>query len=160
MTKLSDLLNEAIDGGVSVPAALKRMEDEGHDVDRGQLYKAVKGQHAKHPTERVLKAWSAGFGISILKLRAAAGVPVGESDPYEPPAFADRLSGDQRKALNELIRTIVEAGTGHVASPPQKMTGRGSGNVVDGNFGMVNEAARPDDGDGDDGPPTNSSPIP
>ena len=126
MTGLSDLLQEAIDDGITVKEALKRIEDAGLAVDRGQTYKALKGQHAKHPTEPVLKAWSVGFRIPITKMRASVGAPVGEPKPYEPPALADRLNGDQRTALNELIRTIVEAGYGHVATPAKKRVSKGT----------------------------------
>lgn len=126
MTALSDLLQKAIDDGTTVSAALKRIEDAGLTVDRGQTYKAIKGQHAKKPSEPVLKAWSVGFQIPITKMRAAVDVQAGELDPYEPPAYADRLTGDQRTALNELIRTIVEAGNGHVATPAKKRP-RGKG---------------------------------
>lgn len=112
MTALSDLLQKAVDDGITVKAALDRIEAAGLTVDRGQTYKALKGHHAKQPSEPVLKAWSVGFKIPITKMRSAVGVPAGELDPYEPPAYANRLNGDQRTALNELIRTIVEAGTG------------------------------------------------
>ena len=125
MTALSDLLNEAIDNGISVPTALKRVADAGMKVDKGQTYKAVNGRHAKHPSERVLQAWSVGFKIPITKMRDAIDVQAGELVPYKPPAFADRLTGDQRKALNELIRTIVEAGTGS-GTPAKKRMSKGT----------------------------------
>lgn len=120
MTALSDLLKTSIDNGTTVPEALTRMRKSGNPLDKAQVYRAVKGQHAKRPTERVLTGLSVGFKIPVTRLREAVNAPAGELGRYVPPREADRLNQRQRNALSELIRSIGEAGNGGVADTAQK----------------------------------------
>lgn len=72
-----------------------------------QLAKYMKPGHPK-PSDQILEAFSAIFpSLSIQRLRELAGRPAGEPGPYLPPPEAARLSDRQRKAVDELIRSIV-----------------------------------------------------
>lgn len=107
MSRLSDRLNEA-KPGVSIVAGVERARRAGHAIDRGTVYRYLKGDHAKNPSDETLAALGAVFGLRVTELRRLADKPTGELEPYEPPAYANRLNRDQRKALDNLIRTIVE----------------------------------------------------
>lgn len=111
MTELSDLLRGAIERGTTPVQALDRIAKAGLKADRGQLYKAIKGEHAEKVTEPVLEAWAHGFGLDIRALRKAMGVPVGEKIPFRPHPLANRMNREQRKAVNEVIRVFVEGST-------------------------------------------------
>lgn len=71
------------------------------------------------------------------------------------------LTPKQRQSLIAIVKSMADPEgkrLGHVATPAKKTDGQG-GNVVDGNFGMIDDAARPpEEGDGGDEPPTNQSP--
>lgn len=72
----------------------------------GTVDKYMNGTHGT-ATERILRGFSDYFKIPIEKLRAANGVPAGERGKWSPPPESDRLSRGQRKALDQLIRSIV-----------------------------------------------------
>lgn len=117
MTRLSDRLNDA-KNGVSIVAAVERAKKAGHAIERGTVYRYLKGDHAKNPTDETLEALAFVFDLKVTDLRDLADKPSGELEPYSPPSYANRLNRDQRRALNELIRTIVESAdaslTGHI----------------------------------------------
>lgn len=106
MTALSDRLNEA-KGTDGLDVVVARAEAKGHSVHRGTFANYFKGKHAKHPSEDVLRALADGLGVKVTELREIAGMPAGELGEYKPTTLANRLNRDQRKALDELIRTIV-----------------------------------------------------
>lgn len=110
VTRLSDRLNQAKDAvDLNVDAAVLRAQEAGFSIDRSIAYKALKGNRAKKPTDDTLRGFEAVFGVPVTELRKLLELPAGELEPYKPPAYANRLSRDQRKALNNLIRTIVES---------------------------------------------------
>ena len=106
MTALSDRLNEA-KGKTGLDDVVLRAEAKGHTVHRATFANYFKGKHAKRPSEDVLQALADGLGLKVTELRDLAGQRRGELGPYRPTALANRLNNDQRKALDELIRTIV-----------------------------------------------------
>lgn len=106
MSRLSERLNEA-KPNISVQAAVERARKAGHAIDRGTVYRYLKGNHAKDPSDETLAALAEVFELKVTELRKLAEKPIGELEPYQPPAYANRLNREQRKALNELIRTIV-----------------------------------------------------
>lgn len=125
MTALSDRLNEA-KGTDGLDVVVARAEASGHTVHRGTFANYFKGKHAKRPSEGVLQALADGLGLKVTELRELAGQPQGELGPYAPTPLANRLSKDQRRALDELIRTIVieEVGPEHGDSSAQKIDPR------------------------------------
>jgi hypothetical protein len=107
MSELSDLINAALArkgwDGMSV-RELAAASDGALSKDNVAIYR--RGAHGV-PDERTLRAWSEITGLSVGELRAAAGVPAGEGEPWVPPVESARLSRRQRVALEELIRAFV-----------------------------------------------------
>ncbi|WP_436699919.1 hypothetical protein [Nocardioides sp. BYT-33-1] len=133
MTALSDLLNDA-KGDRSVDQLIQAARDRGVEVSdtaRANAYKALKGRHAKNPTDNVLTVWSEIFGVPVTELRKAVGKPAGELGPWVPVSEAGQLSQDIRNALDDLIKAIVKEGGGaHGAAATSEPPGEGGGSVV------------------------------
>lgn len=110
MTALSDILSESNTQGWSTREIARRAEKNGHTLAQPTVSKYMGGRHGR-PTEAVLAAFSDVLNIPINKLRTAAGVPVGEGSPWAPPSEANRLDLRQRRALEELIRSMVASET-------------------------------------------------
>lgn len=109
MTQLSDALTKAFKnrGSWSYRRIEREMQDAGHDVSFSTIGVYLRGEHGK-PEERVLRAFAAVLPeLSVVDLRRLADLPAGELGPWRPPAVADRLSQDQRDALDQLIQSIV-----------------------------------------------------
>ncbi|WP_010549635.1 helix-turn-helix transcriptional regulator [Brachybacterium paraconglomeratum] len=106
MTALSDLLTASNTNRWTTREIAGLAEKKGHQLAQPTVSKYLSGRHGR-PTEPVLAAFSDVLNIPIHKLRAAAGVPTGAGDPWQPPAEANRLDRRQRRALEELIRSMV-----------------------------------------------------
>lgn len=124
MTALSDYLTDN-KGDRTIDSIKAKAEAAGHGIDRATVSKYIAGKGAKNPPDSVLKALAAGMGLDVRHLRTLAGFPPGELETYKPPDYADRLNRDQRSALDELIRTIVERGV-EGAEHPAANTGAAS----------------------------------
>ena len=59
----------------------------------------------------MLTAFSDVLNIQIDTLRTAAGVPAGTGSPWTSPSETNRLDTRQRRALEELIRSMVASET-------------------------------------------------
>lgn len=103
VTALSDLLNAS---GLTARQAAERASDEGIDLRYGTIAAYWAGTHGR-PTEKTLQALSEVTGIPVKKLRFAARVRIGEAQPWSPPPEADRLTQRQRRAVDELIKSMV-----------------------------------------------------
>jgi transcriptional regulator with XRE-family HTH domain len=66
----------------------------------------ISGSHGR-PSDRTLKLLAEALSLPLWKLREAADVPPGESEPYQPPPEADRLNRRQRNAVNTIIRLLA-----------------------------------------------------
>lgn len=110
MTALSDLLTVSNTNRWTTREIAGLAEKKGHQLAQPTVSKYLSGRHGR-PTEPVLAAFSDVLNIPIDKLRAAAGVPTGDGDPWAPPAEANRLDRRQRLALEELIRSMVASET-------------------------------------------------
>ena len=111
VTDLSELLNQA-KGDRSVDTLIAEAERAGSTINataRATIYKALRGEHAKHPRERTLNLFSAVFDLDVRKVREAAGRPSGELGAWEPTPEAAQLNQDQRRALDMLIKSIVKS---------------------------------------------------
>lgn len=106
MTALSDLLHEANVQEWSSREIARRAEKNGHKLSYASASVYLGGRHGV-PTEAVLAAFSDVLNIPIDKLRTAAGLPAGADSPWTPPTEANRLDLRQRRALEELIRSMV-----------------------------------------------------
>lgn len=61
----------------------------------------------KLASERTMQAAADSLRLPITTIREWAATARGEVGPYQPPAVANRLTERQRRALDELIRSIV-----------------------------------------------------
>ncbi|KRF05594.1 hypothetical protein ASH00_09000 [Arthrobacter sp. Soil782] len=61
----------------------------------------------EEPSEKILQAFSVALGIPMTKLRAAAGLPTGELEPFVLPESANRLNTRQRELVLHTIRVLL-----------------------------------------------------
>ena len=112
MTELSDYLNEANrERGLS---ARRIAELATPPISHSNVSRVLRGA-ALYPTEETLLSFASVLPVSITRLRELAGQPGGEQQPYVPPPEANRLTFQQRRALDQLIRSIVGADKAHAA---------------------------------------------
>lgn len=105
MSALSEALIKANEHGWSSREISRRA---GGRIHHATVANFMRGRHAANPGDEVLSAFADVFpSLSLERLRELAGRPAGESDPYEPPAESDRLNARQRKAVDEVIRSMV-----------------------------------------------------
>lgn len=107
MSALSDLLNRYIRESERFKGMSNRQIAKAAGVSRGTVDNYRSEAAPEAPKEHVLQAFHELLGIPLPELRAAAGVPIGELDPYSPPAEFNRLSRAQRDALDEFVRSFV-----------------------------------------------------
>ncbi|MFA7266666.1 MAG: hypothetical protein WC054_10175 [Candidatus Nanopelagicales bacterium] len=74
------------------------------------------------PSEPTLAAVAEALNIPLPTIREWAGRPAGEAAPYSPPPEADQMNTRQRKAVDELIRSMVAAPAAEV--PASSKPGR------------------------------------
>lgn len=118
MSDLSSYL-ETAKGERSIDAVVAKASGAGHKIDRATVARYVSGQGAKNPPDTVLRALAAGLDLDVRDLRELAGKPRGEMGPYVPVDEAARLSEEQRRAIDMLIKSIVGA-TAVVETPEDK----------------------------------------
>lgn len=61
----------------------------------------------KSTSERTMQAAADSLRLPVTTIRSWAATARGEVGPYQPPAVANRLTERQRRAIDELIRSIV-----------------------------------------------------
>lgn len=108
MSVLSDLLNNS---GVTARQAADKADELGVRLPYGTIAAYWAGKHPRNPSDTTLMGIAEVTGISLRRLRRAAGMPAGELEPWVPPVEANRLNHRQRDALAELIRTITDVVT-------------------------------------------------
>jgi transcriptional regulator with XRE-family HTH domain len=142
MSALSDLLNEANSGKLSARSLARAAQAAGFTLNHDTAARYLRGDHGR-PDEVTLVALSKVLRIPLARLRAAAALPAGETEPYRPPAESSRLSRRQRRAIDEIIRAMLEtAATGDELSDRRAHrttagSGRSAGNQP------AKKAARP-----------------
>lgn len=119
MSALSQRLQDA-KGDRSIDDVAREAERQGYRLHRSTVAKFLNGQHGPRTADKTLVALAAGFGLDVRELRLLAGVPAGELGPWTPTEEAARLNREQRRALDELIRTIVRGGSNADAEPGKK----------------------------------------
>jgi transcriptional regulator with XRE-family HTH domain len=132
MSALSELLSGANAGGLSAREIARRAQESGFSLNHDTVARYLRGDHGR-PDEPTLIAFSAVLTLPLGRLRTAAGLPSEVVEPYVPPTEAGRLSRRQRKAVDEIIRAMLEpparesgAHSAEVASLPRPGTGRGA----------------------------------
>jgi len=105
VSTLSDYLNEHLPADWQKPQVVDALRGL---VDRATVYRYLSGRHPRTPSDGVLQAFASVLpGTSLVELRAAARVGVGEEEEWVPPKEANRLNPGQRRALEAFIRATV-----------------------------------------------------
>ncbi len=108
MTRLSELLAAAsTTAGLSGRAMSRRAHELGLSLNHDTAARYLRGSHGS-PDESTLQALSKVLKIPMTKLRAAAALPDEVTEPYHPPAEASRLNRRQRRAVDEVIRAMLQ----------------------------------------------------
>lgn len=107
MTALSDLLVARNADGSSARAVARRAQELGHTLNHDTAARYLRGDHGV-PDEATLIALAAVFRIPLRELREAANLPSETTTPYQPPPESSRLSRRQRRAVDEVIRAMLE----------------------------------------------------
>lgn len=105
VSTLSDYLNEHLPAEWQKPQVVDALRGV---VDRATVYRYLSGRHPRTPSDAVLQAFASVLpGTSLVELRAAARVGLGEEEEWVPPKEANRLNPGQRRALEAFIRATV-----------------------------------------------------
>ncbi len=107
MSALSELLSEANDGRMSARSLARAAQAAGYSLNHDTAARYLRGDHGR-PDEATLLALSKVLRIPLTRLRAAAALPAEATEPYRPPAEASRLNRRQRRAVDEVIRAMLE----------------------------------------------------
>ena len=110
MSTLSDLLKAENTQGLSARAVSQAARGLGFTLNHDTAARYLRGEHGK-PDEATLRAFSTVLGIPLGALRRAASLPADVTEPYQPPAEADRLNRRQRRAVDEVIRAMLQGAT-------------------------------------------------
>src|SRR5258706_11061804 len=103
----SDLLTALRRGGLSACTVGRHGQALGYTLNHDTAARYLRGDHGR-PDEVTLVALSQVLGISMTRLRTASSLPADSTEPYTPPAEASRLTRRQRRAVDEMIRAMIE----------------------------------------------------
>jgi transcriptional regulator with XRE-family HTH domain len=107
VSTLSDRLRAANTAGRSARAIAKLAQQEGFSLNHDTAARYLRGDHGR-PDEQTLRAFASVLDVELSELRTAAQLPADDLTPYHPPAEASRLSRRQRRAVDEVIRSMLE----------------------------------------------------
>lgn len=107
MSALSEVLVQANAAGLSARAIARQAQQAGFSINHDTAARYLRGDHGR-PDEETLRAFASVLPVRLSELRAAAQLPAEETEPYRPPAEASRLSRRQRRAVDEIIRAMLE----------------------------------------------------
>ncbi len=107
MTALSELLQASNSEGLSARTIARNAQELGFSLNHDTAARYLRGNHGR-PDEATLIALSKVLKVSMTKLRSAAALPAEETEPYQPPADASRLNRRQRRAVDEVIRAMLQ----------------------------------------------------
>jgi transcriptional regulator with XRE-family HTH domain len=110
MSALSDLLTASNREGLSARSIARNAQSLGYTLNHDTAARYLRGDHGR-PDEVTLVALSQVLGISLARLRTASSLPADSTEPYTPPAEASRLTRRQRRAVDEVIRAMIEPTT-------------------------------------------------
>ena len=125
MSALSELVSSANRRGLSARAIARAAQERGHSLNHDTAARYLRGNHGR-PDEATLVALAEVLGISMTKLRGAAGLPSELTTPYVPPPESARLNRRQRQAVDEVIRAMLEPSASAAASAADDLSSRRS----------------------------------
>ena len=109
MKSLSELLQAANTEGLSARSIARQAQALGYSLNHDTAARYLRGDHGR-PDEDTLLALASVLKLPLAPLRKAAQLPSEVTEPYRPPAEASRLSRRQRRAVDEIIRAMLEPG--------------------------------------------------
>lgn len=113
MSDLSELLQAANTAGLSARSIAREAQALGFSLNHDTAARYLRGDHGR-PDEETLLALASVLNLQLAPLRSAAQLPSEVTEPYRPPAEASRLTRRQRRAVDEIIRAMLEP---HPAAP-------------------------------------------
>jgi transcriptional regulator with XRE-family HTH domain len=120
---LSELLNSANTERLSARRLSRLARENGYTLNHDTAARYLRGDHGR-PDEPTLRALASVLDVELAALREAADLPFDQTEPYEPPAEASRLSRRQRRAVDEIIRAMLDSGEGGVTDELQARRSR------------------------------------
>lgn len=108
MTALSQLLSSANIDGLSARQLAINARALGYTLNHDTAARYLRGDHGR-PNENTLIALAEVLPVPLEKLRKAAKLPAEVTEPYHPPAESSRLNRRQRRAIDEVIRSMLTA---------------------------------------------------
>ncbi len=123
MTALSELLQASNTAGLSARTIARTARDLGFSLNHDTAARYLRGNHGS-PDESTLLALSKVLKVPMTKLRAAAALPNEVTEPYRPPAEASRLNRRQRRAVDEVIRAMLQPTTAAKQAPAKPATSK------------------------------------
>jgi transcriptional regulator with XRE-family HTH domain len=115
MSGLSEALHAANRHGLSARALARSARERGYTLNHDTAARYLRGDHGT-PDEATLVAFAEVLDVPLRKLRAAASLPSETTAPYVPPAEASRLTRRQRRAVDEIIRAMLDPGAQRTAA--------------------------------------------
>ncbi|MGH3495758.1 MAG: hypothetical protein ACRDQ1_21380 [Sciscionella sp.] len=122
MSGLSEVINTANTRGLSGREIARRAQQRGHTLNHDTAARYLRGDHGT-PDEATLVALAQVLEVPLRTLRTAADLPAESTTLYVPPVEASRLTRRQRRAVDEIIRAMLDQGA--------ERAGTGTGNVAD-----------------------------
>jgi transcriptional regulator with XRE-family HTH domain len=104
---LSELLQAANTDRLSARSIARQAQALGFSLNHDTAARYLRGDHGR-PDEDTLLALASVLKLPLAPLRKAAQLPSEVTEPYRPPPEASRLSRRQRRAVDEIIRAMLE----------------------------------------------------
>jgi transcriptional regulator with XRE-family HTH domain len=123
MSGLSEALHAANRHGLSARALARNARERGYTLNHDTAARYLRGDHGT-PDEATLVAFAEVLDVPLRKLRAAASLPSETTAPYLPPAEASRLTRRQRRAVDEIIRAMLDSGAQRAAADVSELPTR------------------------------------
>jgi transcriptional regulator with XRE-family HTH domain len=123
---LSELLQAANTEGLSARSIARQAQALGYSLNHDTAARYLRGDHGR-PDEDTLLALASVLKLPLAPLRKAAQLPSEVTEPYRPPPEASRLSRRQRRAVDEIIRAMLEPGRAASGEPARSKAARRGG---------------------------------
>jgi transcriptional regulator with XRE-family HTH domain len=120
MSRLSEpLVLAANKKGLTARKIALAAKAAGFTLNHDTAARYLRGDHGR-PSEATLRALSAVLDVPMKVLREAADLPAEETQPYQPPSESSRLTRRQRRAVDEIIRAMLEPAEQHLDELDQR----------------------------------------
>ena len=111
MSRLSDYLNELNVEQLSLREIADRAQAHGKRISHSTAGNYMNGTHPVRPPRRALEAFAVVFGVTVDELEQASMAD--DVVPYVPRRGSERLTDPQRRAVDEIIRLLIETNNAH-----------------------------------------------